>query len=213
MRRTRPASVSARRTSYTAWCDTWPSRPRTTLIRVSVAAGACKKKAVSTASRGRVTRSAASRSERSRSAGVGTRRACPVFWNRSRLGGLRRLGRRGGLLRDGGGALVGRDVLGELVAAHVGLLGGSPGGGLGARFDLLGEVGLVHHHQAGLALVEQVAELLEVAARHPARDVAGDPADGGAPGRGGGDADADRREQRGGDADGQAPAEPDGRAA
>ena len=75
MRRTRPASVSARSTSYTAWWDTSPRSPRTTEMIESVSACGCSCTADSTATRGRVTRSAAPRSMRSSSAFVGTLRS------------------------------------------------------------------------------------------------------------------------------------------
>ena len=86
MRRTRPAAVSTRSTSYTAWWDTSPRSARTAPMIESVSACGWSRTAVSTASRGRVTRSAAPRSRRSNSEAVGTARVSSCLWNQSRLG-------------------------------------------------------------------------------------------------------------------------------
>src|SRR5215469_3411849 len=79
MRRTSPAAFSARSTSYTAWWDTSPRSSRTTPMIESVSEWGLRCTAVSTASRGRVTRSAAPRNIRSKSAAVGTRRSIVYF--------------------------------------------------------------------------------------------------------------------------------------
>ena len=75
MRRTSPATVSARRTSYTAWWDTAGSSLRTAARIEWVSACGCAWTAASTASRGRVTRRLAPRSMRSKSEAVATLRS------------------------------------------------------------------------------------------------------------------------------------------
>src|SRR5215218_2722213 len=77
MRRTSPALVSARRTSYTAWWDTSPEWRRTTSISESVSACGWSCTAASTATRGRVTRRATWRSMPSSSAVVGIALSLP----------------------------------------------------------------------------------------------------------------------------------------
>ena len=79
MRRTSPAAVSARSTSYTAWWDTSGRFLRTAPMIESVSACGCAYTASSTANRGRVTRSAASRSMCSKSEVVGTLRSMLHF--------------------------------------------------------------------------------------------------------------------------------------
>lgn len=105
MRRTRPADVRARSTSYTACVETSPERSRTTPRIDSVSACGWSWTAVSTATRGRVTRRPAPRSRASASLVPGTNPVWSTFWNESReqAGGPslgRPLGGRSGGLRN-----------------------------------------------------------------------------------------------------------------
>src|SRR4051812_44526619 len=75
---------------------------------------------------------------------------------------------------------------------------------------LVGEVRLVDRDESGLAVVEGLAEILQSAARDAAAGVARDAADHRSAGACRGEPYADRRKQRGDDADRQAPTEADG---
>jgi hypothetical protein len=79
MRRTRPAAVSRCSESYTVWWDTSGKSPRTAPMIESVSACGCACTALSTATRGRVTRRAAPRSIRWKSNLVTTLRSMAGF--------------------------------------------------------------------------------------------------------------------------------------
>src|SRR3954452_25218927 len=87
----------------------------------------------------------------------------------------RRLGRACSVIGSGArGLLHLLDLRGERVGGHVGLDSEHAVGRLDVGRDLVGHVGRVDDDQARLALVEQLAELVQVLAAHAAADVAGD---------------------------------------
>ncbi len=113
-------------------------------------------------------------------------------------------------LAAGGSGLGGLDFLGQFVRVSVERLGNELVGGPHVGDDLVGHVGLIHHQQTGVTVLEQRAELLQIVVVQTALDVARDRADTGT----GGTAHCqranqpDRRKQSADGADGEAPPEP-----